>query len=456
MTKCHFLPLAPSRIRLTRSMLIALIVAATMLHSLTGTVAVAQDEETVAPKQTRKQTQQVDAPKDTDTKPSSEEQADASPADQKATEDKTATDDKTPAKDEKPASQKPSAKKDESKAKQPAAEPVPDPEWVAKGAWLLPPTKGPAAIDFSLVGEYVGDVKPGEEGDKNSSKRLGVQIRNLGTGEFEARAYQGGLPGQDSYEDVEPMVLVGRRSGSTLVLSGGPWAMFAGPKECKIIDASGTTLAKLPRVERKSPTLGAAPPEGAIVLFDGTDTKAFVNGKMTNEKLLEQGADINFMLNDFDLHLEFRIPHMPAKREQARGNSGIYLQSRYECQVLDSFADAKVFNGLGALYRHKTPKLNMAFPPLTWQTYDIHFTAARFAADGSKLRNARVTSWVNGVMVQDDEELPGPTGHGQPESPTLLPTKIQDHNDPVRFRNVWVIDRGLVGGVEFPPMSKSE
>jgi hypothetical protein len=310
----------------------------------------------------------------------------------------------------------------------------------------MPPTNGPAAIDFSLVGEYVGDMK--------SADKIGVQVRNLGDGEFEARVYQGGLPGQEGFKNEDPMLLFGRRSDQTLVLSGGPWAMFAGSEECKVIDASGTTLATLPRVERKSPTLGATPPEGAMVLFNGTDTSAFMTATMTPEGLLSQGADVRFMLGDFDLHLEFRIPHMPRARDQKRGNSGLYLQSRYECQILDSFGDEKVFNGLGALYRFKTPEMNMALPPLVWQTYDVHFTAARFAADGSKLRNAHVTSWVNGVMVQNDVELPAPTGAGQGESPTLLPTKLQDHGDPVRFRNVWVIDRGLTGGIEFPQMAK--
>lgn len=344
------------------------------------------------------------------------------------------------------------------------AEPTADPEWVAKGVWTLPPTEGAAAIDFSLVGEYVGDLttanadEPAEQSTDNrenspTSHRLGVQIRNLGDGEFEARVFQGGLPGQDGFQNDEPMVLIGRRSGETLVLSGGPWAMFAGHDGCKIIDASGTALATLDRVQRRSPTLGAPPPEGAIVLFDGKDASAFTNGEISAHGLLKQGADVHEMLGDFNLHVEFRIPHMPKFRDQQRGNSGLYLQSRYECQVLDSFGDANVFNGLGALYRFKSPKINMAFPPLSWQTYDIHFTGARFAADGSKLRNARVTSWVNGVMVQDNEELSGPTGAGKDESATLLPTRIQDHGDPVRFRNIWAIDRGLTGGIEFPQMA---
>lgn len=361
----------------------------------------------------------------------------------------------------KPAEKQPAeAKPEPAKTASEESKPDPNAEWVAKGVWVEPPTDGPAAVDFALVGEYVGDLTtPADENEANAEEsvsRLGVQIRNLGTGQFEARAYQGGLPGQESYVNEEPMVLLGRRSGSTLVLSGGPWAMFAGPDQCKIINESGETLATLPRVERQSPTLGAKPPEGAMVLFDGTDTSQFVHGRMTSENLLARGARINFLLNDFDLHVEFRIPHMPNMTGQKRGNSGIYLQSRYECQVLDSFGEAKVFNGLGALYRHKTPKFNMALPPLVWQTYDIHFTAARFGFDGKKLRNARVTSWVNGVKVQDDEELPGPTGHGQPESPTLLSTLLQDHSDPVRYRNVWVIDRGLTGGIPFPQMADDQ
>ena len=95
------------------------------------------------------------------------------------------------------------------------------------------------------------------------------------------------------------------------------------------------------------------------------------------------------------------------------------------------------------LYQFKKPDVNMAFPPLTWQTYDIQFTAPRWAADGSKLRNAHVTSWINGVKVQDNVALPNKTGAGKQEEPLLLPTKIQNHGDPVRFRNIWVVDRGL-------------
>jgi hypothetical protein len=131
------------------------------------------------------------------------------------------------------------------------------------------------------------------------------------------------------------------------------------------------------------------------------------------------------------------------------------LQSRYECQILDSFALDPLFNGLGSLYRFRAPELNMSFPPLVWQTYDVQFTAPRWSSDGSKLRDAHITSWINGVKVQDDIPLPDKTGAGKQEEPLLLTTRFQDHGDPVRFRNIWLVDRGLASG-EFPILATQE
>lgn len=341
------------------------------------------------------------------------------------------------------------------------SEPKPDPDWVAKGVWTLPPTEGPVAVDYKLIGEYAGDVSietetktdDSDASAKTTKQRFGIQIRAVGSGQFEALAYEGGLPGDEKFDEGTQLRLIGRRNGETLVLSGGPWALFAGPEKCRLINFEGDSLGEMPRVIRTSPTLGAQPPEEALVLFNGEDTDQFTKARIAGEDLLAQGADVKWLLNDFDLHLEFRIPHMPGKQGQQRGNSGVYLQSRYECQILDSFGTERVFNGLGALYRFQSPRLNMAFPPLTWQTYDIRFTAARFGADGKKLRPAHVTSWVNGVKVQDNVALPGPTGAGKAEEALPLPTRFQDHSDPVRFRNVWVLDRGIATGDSFPPKS---
>ena len=196
-------------------------------------------------------------------------------------------------------------------------------------------------------------------------------------------------------------------------------------------------------------------PEGAVVLFDGTGTDQFTTAEMTDDGLLMEGADVKPMFQDFNLHVEFRLPYMPYADGQQRGNSGLYLQSRYECQVLDSFALIPKIDGLGALYRFRPPAINMCFPPLVWQTYDVQFTAPRWNADGTKARNATITSWVNGVKVQDNVSLPNKTGAGKIEEPLLLPTRFQNHGDPVRFRNIWVVDRGLAS-VESPKKTTKE
>ncbi len=298
---------------------------------------------------------------------------------------------------------------------------------------------------YLLMGEFVGPVTVGE----NEYETVGLQIRPLGKDEFEAIAFSGGLPGQQKHRG-EAKRMIGKQADGFLVLSGGPWAIFAEQDHCLLLSRSGERVGRLERIERRSPTLGAKPPADAMVLFDGSDTDQFKGGNMTDDGLLMEGADIKPMFQDFDLHLEFRLPYMPEARDQGRGNSGIYIQSRYECQILDSFGQEPAFNGAGSLYRFKAPQLNMALPPLVWQTYDIRFTAPRWASDGEKIRNARITVWLNGVIVQDDVELEDKTGAGQPEAPLLLPTKLQNHRDPVRFRNIWVVDRGLSPSAEFP------
>lgn len=331
------------------------------------------------------------------------------------------------------------------------------------------PGKGPAYtqppendLNFQLMGEFVGRIRVSEDqdtakqqGNKRRRQTVALQIRPVAGNQFHARAYFGGLPGETK-QPSEDMFLIGLRSGDNkLVLSGGPWAIFVDPDGCNLVASDGGRLGRLDRVERISPTLGAEPPEGAVVIFDGSGTEQFTEGEMTDNGLLTEGAQIKPMFQDFNLHVEFRLPYMPQADGQSRGNSGLYLQSRYECQVLDSFGTETMFNGLGALYRMQSPERNMAFPPLVWQTYDIHFTAPRWASDGTKVRDAHVTSWVNGVKVQDNVALPSKTGAGQAEAPSLLPIKIQDHGDPVRFRNIWIIDRGLTQ-TKFPVMATKE
>jgi hypothetical protein len=197
-------------------------------------------------------------------------------------------------------------------------------------------------------------------------------------------------------------------------------------------------------VQRTSPTLGLRPPAGALVLFDGGDPSRLSKARVTPAGLLMEGAEFATPCRDFRLHLEFLLPFMPHARGQGRSNSGVYLQSRYEVQILDSFALEGVENECGALYRQRQPDVNMCYPPLVWQTYDVEFTSPRFTATGEKVQNARVTVRHNGTLIHDNVDVPAKTGGGAAEGPNLLPTKLQNHGNPVRFRNIWLVDRERV------------
>jgi hypothetical protein len=133
---------------------------------------------------------------------------------------------------------------------------------------------------------------------------------------------------------------------------------------------------------------------------------------------------------------------MPRARGQARANSGVYVHGCYEVQVLDSFGLAGKDNECGGIYQQSAPRVNLCYPPLQWQTYDIDFTAARFGPDGQKTANARLTVRHNGAVVQDDLELKRATPGGvAKEGPGPGPLHLQNHGNPVYFRNVWVAEK---------------
>ena len=148
---------------------------------------------------------------------------------------------------------------------------------------------------------------------------------------------------------------------------------------------------------------------------------------------------------DHKLHIEFRTPFMPDKRGQSRGNSGVYIQTRYEVQILDSYGLEGLDNECGGIYKVSKPRVNMCAPPLQWQTYDMTFRAPRFDESGKKTEDARITVLHNGVPIHEDLRLPAPTPGGvtyDVAEPGAI--YLQDHGNPVWFRNIWVLE--LDGG----------
>jgi len=122
--------------------------------------------------------------------------------------------------------------------------------------------------------------------------------------------------------------------------------------------------------------------------------------------------------------------------------------------VLDSFGLEGVENECGALYKTRRPDVNMCYPPLSWQTYDIDFQSPRFDDEGQKLSDMRISVWHNGVLIHNNAAIPNKTGAGRPEGPQPLPTKIQDHRNPVMYRNIWLIEQPASGAASAPRLAQ--
>ena len=212
----------------------------------------------------------------------------------------------------------------------------------------------------------------------------------------------------------------------------------------------GLKIADLKKTDRESPTIGESPPEGAVVLFDGSTADNFENGKMTEDGLLLPGCTSKEKFGSGKLHIEFRVPFVPDARDQARGNSGVYVQGRYEVQVLDSFGLDESDTGCGAIYALKAPDQNLCYPPGAWQTYDIDFTAAEYQ-DGKPVKNPIISVKQNGVPIIRKTAVPQATRSAKVavgEEPG--PVYLQDHGSPVRYRNIWFVERTAEKPVEKP------
>jgi hypothetical protein len=194
-------------------------------------------------------------------------------------------------------------------------------------------------------------------------------------------------------------------------------------------------------------TLGAKPPEGAVVVFDGKNLGGWVkpDGKSPADWPVTDGivtvghGDImtEKRFGDFELHLEFNVPYMPKERGQARGNSGVYLGGMYELQVLDSYGLKLKDNDCGAIYHQIVPAVNACKPPLQWQTYDVTFHKARVEG-GKVVKKARVTVIQNGIKTIDNADIVRSPGGAELAEGADGPILLQDHGNAVEYRNIWI------------------
>lgn len=205
-----------------------------------------------------------------------------------------------------------------------------------------------------------------------------------------------------------------------------------------------------------TPGTGGAPPSDAVVLFDGRDLSAWesvrdggpAGWKVENgyAEVVKGTGDIctTEQFSDIQLHLEFACPEVVRGAGQGRGNSGVFLMGKYEVQVLDGHDNPTYADGtVGAIYGQYPPLVNPARRPGEWQIYDIIFVAPRWDTQGKLASPAMLTVLLNGVLVQHAKEAQGPTGHKTVSNydtphPPEQGLRLQDHGDPVRYRNIWV------------------
>ncbi len=298
-----------------------------------------------------------------------------------------------------------------------------------------------AGETYRIQGEYSGTV---------GTKPYGAQVIAWGNGKFEATMLPGGLPGAGwGSAPTNFKVVTGSTSGSNTVFTTTGWSMVIKAGGAAIEGTGPDGALKMSKVYRESPSLNWAGPADAVKLFDGTQAAFNANwtsGSIVQGKYLSEGSECNKAFADHTLHLEFRAPFEPLEDGQGRGNSGVYVQGRYEVQVLDSFGWMKgqtehggAEGWAGGIYDTRPADFNMAMPPLRWETYDIWLVHPKFNGN-TKTTNGRITVWFNGVKVQDNVELPGTTpGNFEGESAAGGKLALQDHGGPMWYRNIWAV-----------------
>lgn len=242
------------------------------------------------------------------------------------------------------------------------------------------------------------------------------------------------------------------KKGLTLIIAIiSATAMNAQLDTTKQTPESSELWNPLPRIV-STPTTGA--PSDAIVLFDGKDFSKWKSSKSGGNvpwtiadgamTVKEKSGDIETVdqFDDYQLHIEFRTPAVVKGNSQGRGNSGIFMQGKYELQVLDSYDNRTYSNGqAGSIYKQTMPLVNASRKPGEWQVYDVIYTSPKFNKDGMITHPAYITVLHNGVLVQNHTPIFGTTPYiGQPQYEVhgKGPIKLQDHDNPTSFRNIWI------------------
>ncbi len=281
----------------------------------------------------------------------------------------------------------------------------------SRGIFTNPSEAGP---DYQIQGEYTGEIK--------GHGKFGVQVVALGDGKFDVYFLKGGLPGAGWNQKDRTVYKGATTNGHVEVIGKDLQGQISDGKfSGELVSLGKFAFAK---VERKSPTIGAPAPRGAIILFEGKSADQWSNGKIVEENLLHCGTRSREKFGLGKYHIEFRTPFRPKGRGQGRGNSGVYIMGR-EIQVLDSFGLEGKRNECGAYYGRAQPMVNMCFPPLTWQTFDVELKA-------DDKGQVIATVFHNGVKIHDNF----PIGRSGNQGAQI---NLQNHGNPVVFRNMWFV-----------------
>jgi hypothetical protein len=279
---------------------------------------------------------------------------------------------------------------------------------------FLTPEEG--GTDYALQGEFKGSI---------GSEAWAAQVVAKGDGKFEVYFLAGGLPGAGWDTKTRTKVDAKTVDGNTAFSAAGWTGTLTSAKLTGKKDDKEFSFTK---ITRGNPALGTKPPEGAVILFDGTNADAWGGGKVVEDKLLFCGTNSKKKYHIAKLHIEFRTPFQPKAGGQGRGNSGVYLNGN-EIQVLDSFGLKGENNECGGFYSVQKPAVNMCLPPLAWQAYDVELTPGE--------THLEATVKHNGVTIHEKFKLGTKNGEA-------LNIQLQNHGNPVMFRNIWIVERAPV------------